>query len=151
MIKIICIGKKHDALFAGAIEHYQERLSKWHKLEWLILPPSGSAEVAARDEESSRIISKITTHDFVILLDETGKNITSPELAQYIEIAQNSSKQIVLIIGGAYGVNAAVKDRANNTIAFGQSVFPHQLVRLMLVEQLYRACSINAGSQYHHE
>ena len=150
MIKIICVGKKHEAIYEHAIAHFEKRLFQWQKVEWLILSPSGSDGNDARTDESSRITNKLSKDDFVILLDETGKNITSPELAGYNEKAQNSSKQIVCIIGGAYGVDTQLRTRADEIVAFGQVVFPHQLIRVMLLEQLYRAYSINAGSGYHH-
>ena len=149
-LKIICIGKKHDVMYEQAIAHFEKRLSQWQKSEWLILAPSGDEGDTARIDESERIIDKLNKDDFVILFDETGKNSSSPELAGYIEKAQNSSKQLVCIIGGAYGVSVQLKARADTVISYGQAVFPHQLVRVMLLEQLYRAYSINAGSSYHH-
>jgi 23S rRNA (pseudouridine1915-N3)-methyltransferase len=151
MIKIICIGKKHDQIYEPALTHFEKRLGQRQKVEWLILSPSGDSGNTARDEESNRLLDKINPGDYVILLDETGKNSTSPELASYIEKAQNNSRQIVCLIGGAYGVNAGLKARVDEIIAFGQVVFPHQLIRVMLLEQLYRAYSINNGSGYHHE
>lgn len=151
MLKIICIGKKHESMYAQAIAHFEKRLSQWHKVNWLILPQSGSEYVQAREDESTRILGKLSPQDFVVLLDETGMNVTSPQLAEHIEKAHNSSKQIICIIGGAYGVNEQLKKRADACVAFGQAVFPHQLVRVMLLEQVYRAYSINAGSSYHHE
>lgn len=151
MIKIICIGKKHDAIYEHALAHFEKRLSQWQKVDWLILAPSGDSGNTAKDEESKRLLEKTNANDYVVVLDETGKNITSPGLAGYIEKAQNSSRQIVCIIGGSYGVSAQLKARADEVIAFGQAVFPHQLIRVMLLEQLYRAYSINSGSGYHHE
>ena len=150
MIKIICIGKKHETMYEPAIAHFEKRLNQWQKVEWIILPQSGHAEELARNDESARILSKISSGDSVILLDETGNNITSPALAGLVEKANNSARQIVCVIGGAYGVDARLKTRADAVVALGQAVFPHQLVRVMLLEQLYRACSINAGSSYHH-
>jgi 23S rRNA (pseudouridine1915-N3)-methyltransferase len=137
-------------MFEQAITHYEKRLSQWQRIEWLIMPASGIEGESARDEESGRILDRISSRDFVILLDEKGKNISAPEIAHVIEQCQNTSKQIICIIGGAYGVNDLVKVRANETHAFGSVVFPHQLMRIVLLEQLYRAYSINAGSGYHH-
>lgn len=89
--------------------------------------------------------------DFVILLDEHGKELSSPELAQFIEKrCMDSGKRIVFVIGGAYGVEQSVKDRADFTWSLSKLVFPHELVRLILAEQIYRACTIIKNESYHH-
>ena len=151
MIKIICIGKKHDALYEGAISHFEKRIQHYAKLQWLLLPHSSFESDEARKEESIRILENIQSADFVLLLDETGKNASSPELASLIDRAQYSSQDICIVIGGAYGVDSSVQTRANFVLSFGRAVFPHQLVRLMIVEQLYRSFSILSGGKYHHE
>lgn len=151
MITILCVGKKHEQLFAAAIAHYEQRLAPFSRIKWQILAPSGFDGQRARDDESNRIVARLSPDDVVILLDEKGRDFTSQDLATYIERARTSSRTIVCIIGGAYGVNDAVRQRANHCLAFGSSVFPHQLVRVMLLEQLYRAHSLLAGSKYHHE
>ncbi len=87
-----------------------------------------------------------------MLLDENGNTSSSPQLAYYLEKLQNSSvKRLALIIGGSYGVNREVVDKCNVEVSLSRMVFPHQIVRLLVVEQLYRAFSINHGSKYHHE
>lgn len=151
MIKIICVGKKHDELFAAAIEHYEKRIRRLCTMEWYICPHGQGDESAVRSEESLKILDKLPLSAFVVLFDERGKNFTNHNLAQYIQNAQNSSRDIVIIIGGSYGVSDAVRARANYVLAFGSSVFPHQLIRIMVVEQLYRSLSLLAGSKYHHE
>lgn len=89
--------------------------------------------------------------DFVILLDEHGKELSSPELAQFIEKrCMDSGKRIVFVIGGAYGVEQSVKDRADFTWSLSKLIFPHELVRLILSEQIYRACTIIKNESYHH-
>jgi 23S rRNA (pseudouridine1915-N3)-methyltransferase len=151
MIKIICVGKKHDSIYADAIAHFEKRLGVYTKFAWTLLPHSSLEGNTARDEESIRIIQKLSQDDYVILLDETGELITSADLASHIERAQNSSRTITCIIGGAYGVSEELKNRADLKVAFGRVVFPHQLMRVLVLEQLYRSHSILAGSKYHHD
>jgi len=150
MITVICLGKKHESMYEQAIAHFEGRLKPYTKLALVLLPHSSLENLEARAEESARIIARISTDEYVVLLDELGQNLTSPELAQKIELAQNSSKNMTFIIGGAYGVDDSIKNRADSIVAFGKAVFPHQLMRVMLLEQVYRAYSILAGSKYHH-
>ena len=151
MLKIICIGKKHEDIYLGSIAHFESRLKPFVKLEWRLLPHSSLEGDYARKEESERILNSTSADEYVILLDETGSSLSSPEIASFIEKAQNSSRNIVIIIGGAYGVDDSVKNRADQILSFGKAVFPHQLMRVMVLEQCYRAYSILAGSKYHHE
>lgn len=89
--------------------------------------------------------------DFVILLDETGKELSSTDLSQFIEKrCMDSGKRVVFIIGGAYGVSQEIKDRADFTWSLSKLVFPHEIVRIILAEQVYRACTIIRGEKYHH-
>ena len=150
MIKISAVGKKHEAMYEMALTHFEKRLSQWQRIEWIILPPSGNGTDQARSEESSHILHRLNSKDFVILLDEQGQQVTSPQVADHIEKAQVISRQIVCVIGGAFGVDEQLKARADVVVSFGKVVFPHQLIRVMLTEQLYRAYSILAGSGYHH-
>ena len=115
------------------------------------LPHSQFTADRARQEESERILSRLKAEDFVILLDERGKNIDSPALSRLIEAEISHGRQIVVIIGGAYGVDDRVLGRANFVWSLSRLVFPHQLVRLILTEQLYRAQEIARGGGYHHE
>lgn len=151
MIQIIAIGKKHEAWIAEGIGRYEKRLKRPLDVLWLLLPHSSREGHAAREEESKRILEKVTTDDFVILLDERGKNITSPQFASLLETPLAYSKRVVVIIGGAYGVDETVHARADFVWSLSQLVFPHQLVRLILAEQLYRAQEIIAGHPYHHD
>lgn len=145
-ILIICVGKKHDALLSPSIEHYEGRLKHFVRVEWQIIP---SSDIGS---ESSSICDKLKPNDKVVLLDEDGKSVDNVGLAQVIEQTQNNAvDRLVLIIGGAYGVNDDVKSRADYIFSLSKLVFPHQLVRLILVEQLYRSYSILSGSKYHHD
>lgn len=150
MIKIICIGKKHEKWIISGLQMYQERLKQPWNVNWELLPHSNFSEDRARIEESERILRRIKGDEFVILLDERGKNISSIELADIIEEKFNFSREVVIIIGGAYGVDKSVFERANFVWSLSKLVFPHQLVRLVLAEQIYRAQEISSGGKYHH-
>lgn len=150
MITILAIGKKDDDWVSPGVQRFESRLKKPFDLNWLILPHSTLSDAAARQEESGRILSRISAHAFVILLDERGDNLTSPEFSQLLEARFTVNKQIIFIIGGAYGVDDRVHQRADVVWSLSSLVFPHQLVRLILVEQLYRAQQITAGHPYHH-
>lgn len=150
MITIISIGKKHEDWVASGIERYQKRLRAPFSVEWVLLPPSGYDEPRARQEESERIKNMLKPSDYVVLLDERGKALDSPALSKLLQDQFNSSKQIVIIIGGAYGVDQSLHDRANYIWSLSPLVFPHQLVRLILTEQIYRAQEIENGGGYHH-
>lgn len=150
-LRIIAVGKKHEDWIDGGVKRYQDRLKKPFELEWVFLPFSSLDGLRARQEESGRIISRLEPSDFVILLDETGKNVDSPSLSRIIGDQIDRSKRVTLIIGGAYGVDEAVKSRADFVWSLSNLVFPHQLVRLILCEQLYRAQEIYYNHPYHHE
>jgi len=149
-IRIIAIGKKHESWVAEGIGRYQKRLKQPFKTEWVILPHSSLPDIRARQEESQRILLRINASDYVILLDERGESIDSPELSTLLRKILESSKDVVIIIGGAYGVDDTVMNRANFAWSLSRLVFPHQLVRLILTEQLYRAQEIASGNPYHH-
>jgi len=149
-IRIIAIGKKHEDWVAEGIERYQKRLKRPFNVEWVLLPHSALSGVIAPQEESERILSRLNANDYVILLDEKGKNIDSPSLSELLQRPLQSSKEVVIIIGGAYGVDSTIHSRANFVWSLSQLVFPHQLVRLILTEQIYRAQEISGGRPYHH-
>lgn len=150
-IVIISVGKKHDASVATVINDYTKRLKRAIDVSWELVGPSGFDEPKARQSESIAITAKLKPNDIVWLLDERGKQLTSPALAAQINVLQYQGVQrLVFVIGGAYGVDDALRARADFTWSLSELVFPHQLVRLMLVEQLYRATEINRGSGYHH-
>ena len=150
-MRIIAIGKKHEKWVLNGIELFEKRLKKPFNLSWDILPHSNFAEEKAREEETQRILAKIKPSDFVILLDERGKNISSPELAKMLSNGFVNSQNFVIVIGGAFGVSEELSQRANFVWSISKLVFPHQIVRLILVEQIYRAQEISSGGKYHHE
>ena len=147
-ITILSIGKKNEPWIQPGVFRFLERLRAPLAAEMIILPHSSFEGDRARQEESERLLSRIKDSDFTILLDERGKNLSSPELSDLI--SNHINKHIVFIIGGAYGVTDEMRQRANVTWSLPNLVFPHQLVRLILAEQLYRAQEIHRGSHYHH-
>lgn len=148
-IKIIAVGKKHEKWVTQGIDRYESRLRKPWGVSWVYLPHSSLAEEQARAEESKRILEKVSSDDYLILLDERGKNLSSPELSALLN-SNLGFKQVVLVIGGAYGVDESVRSRANTVWSLSKLVFPHQLVRLILTEQIYRAGEIANNRPYHH-
>ena len=150
-LKVLTVGKKHESWVSEGIERYQKRLRAPFSFEWVLLPHSSIEGDRARQEESERILSRLRDDDFVVLLDERGNNIDSPTLSRLYEDELSHGKQIVVIIGGAYGVDDRIHQRADMVWSLSKLVFPHQLVRLILAEQIYRAQEIARGGAYHHE
>lgn len=151
MIRIIAIGRKHESWVSEGVDRYEKRLSKPWNCEWILLPHSSLEADRARQDESERILARLKDDDFVVLLDERGKLLDSPALSQALQSQLDKSRPIICIIGGAYGVNEALTARADLVWSLSPLVFPHQLVRLILTEQLYRAQEIAAHRPYHHE
>lgn len=149
-VKILAVGKKHEPWVAEGIARYEKRLRKPFEVTWQLLPHSSREGEAARLEESERLLARVDRDQVVVLLDERGRNLSSPELARTLQDAFDASCTVVLLIGGAYGVDDRVRSRADAVWSLSRLVFPHQLVRLMVSEQLYRAQEITAGRPYHH-
>ena len=150
MIRILAIGKRHESWIQDGLERYEKRLRAPWNAEWVLLPHSAREDTQARNEESQAILSRIQDADYVILMDETGKTLSSPALSAHLRTQIDSSRRIVVVIGGAYGVNDSLISRANFVWSLSPLVFPHQLVRLILIEQLYRSQEIALGNPYHH-
>ncbi|GAB3187122.1 23S rRNA (pseudouridine(1915)-N(3))-methyltransferase RlmH [Nesterenkonia suensis] len=149
-IGVVAIGKKHEKWATDGIERYTQRLRKPYDLSWKLLPHSSRDGDAARTEESARILGAIKPQDHVVLLDERGKNIDSPALAEHLQSQFDHGHPVVLVIGGAYGVDHELHARADFVWSLSKLVFPHQLVRMILAEQVYRAQEIAGGRPYHH-
>jgi 23S rRNA (pseudouridine1915-N3)-methyltransferase len=149
------VGKNHEPYVKEGIELFTKRIGNYYPVEWNILPsPKNAAILSEADlkkKEGEMITGFLQKDDWLVLLDENGKMLGSEGLANFIQQRANeSTKNIVFLIGGAFGVSDAVKQRANFTWSLSRLVFPHQLVRLILAEQVYRACSINRNEKYHH-
>lgn len=143
MIKIIAGGKKSAGWVLEAQQEYEKRLKKPFDIKWEIYEEEKLAKKLANWEFKSK--------ELVILADERGTNISSVELSEKLVKAFNDSREVVVIIGGAFGVNEEVREKADFVWSFSRLVFPHMLMRVMMVEQIYRAQEIAHGGKYHHE
>lgn len=150
-LHILAIGKKHEDWVADGITRYQKRLKAPFTAEWVLMAHSSFDGPAAREDESGRILSRLSAYDYIILMDERGKELTSPTFSDVVKEQLDHSRKVLIIIGGAYGVTDELRDRADLVWSLSPLVFPHQLVRLILTEQLYRAQQIALGGSYHHE
>ncbi len=149
------VGKNHEPYVKEGIDQFTKRISNYYPVEWQIIPSPKNAgmlsEMDLKKKEGETILDFLQKDDYLVLLDERGKQPGSEELATFIQQRANESiKNLVFLIGGAFGVSEAVKKRSNYTWSLSKLVFPHQLVRLILAEQVYRACSINRNEKYHH-
>ncbi len=153
---ILCsIGKRHESYIKQGVDDFTKRINNYFAVDWAIVPPPKIAATLPESElkkaEAKLVLQLVQQDDFLILLDEKGKQITSPQLAQLLQQKANEScKRIIFLIGGAYGVDETVFKRANYILSLSQMVFPHMLVRLILAEQVYRACTILRNEKYHH-
>ena len=151
MITIITVGKKHDPLLADATTDYEKRLHAPFQVRWVFLPHSASDGLAARRSESQAILAMLKPTEYVMLLDERGKLLDSLAFSAKLTALSVGSRPVVIIIGGAYGVDETLTKRADFVWSLSPLVFPHRLVRLILTEQIYRAQAIDGGLKYHHE
>lgn len=156
-MKIACwsVGKAHESYVKEGVEDFTKRISRYFKVAWTIIPVPKNAgmlsEMDLKKKEGELILEWLSKDDYLVLLDERGKQFSSEALATFIQARANeSTKQLVFLIGGAFGVDEAVAQRANYKWSLSQLVFPHQLVRLLLAEQVYRACTILKNEKYHH-
>lgn len=150
------IGKNNEPYVKAGIEEFTNRISKYYKAEWTVIPlPKNSgmmSEMDLKKKEGEIILAWLSKDDYLVALDEKGKQMSSEGLAAFIQKRANESeKKIVFLIGGAFGLDDAVLKRANFIWSLSQLVFPHQLVRLILAEQVYRACTIIRNEKYHHK
>ncbi len=155
-IKLIVVGKTDEKCLEQLINKYYKRLHSFVSFEEIIIPDIKNAKKLSateqKDKEAKLILNKIEKNDFVILLDEKGKEFTSVEFAGYLQKRMNSGlKNLLFIIGGPYGFSDEVYARANQKIALSKMTFSHQLIRLIFAEQLYRAFTIINHHPYHHE
>ena len=143
MIKVICGGKRNAGWAGDGIGEYEKRLKKPFNVEFEFY----------EEEKLAKFLEKwpFSGNDYVILCDERGENISSIDFSQKLERCFMNSKNVVIIVGGAFGVTDEVREKANFVWSFSKLVFPHMLFRLMLTEQIYRAMEIANGSKYHHE
>lgn len=148
-MKIICVGKIKEEYFKNAIKEYQTRLSKYTKLEIVELNDYSLTPSLNKQKEGEEILKNIKDKDYVITLEITGRKYNSIELAKKIEKIQIINSNIVFVIGGSDGLSEDVKKRSNEKISFSDLTFPHQLFRVMLLEQMYRSYKILNNESYH--
>ncbi|GAA4331530.1 23S rRNA (pseudouridine(1915)-N(3))-methyltransferase RlmH [Flaviaesturariibacter amylovorans] len=150
------IGKNHEPYVKAGIDDFTKRLSRYFPAEWQILPVPRNAATMAEPElrrrEGELVLDWLKPDDFLVALDERGKMLSSEGLAAFLQQrATESTRHIVFLIGGAFGLDPAVLKRAQLQWSLSALTFPHQLVRLLLAEQLYRACTILRNEKYHHK
>ena len=154
-IKLLAIGKTDNAPLQNLIKEYENRLRHYIKFELDIIPDikntKNLSDVQQKEKEGELIVKNLNTTDVLILLDENGKHFGSVEFSNYLQKKMNSGiKQLVLVIGGPYGFSDAIYAKAHGKISLSKMTFSHQMVRLFVVEQLYRAFTILKNEPYHH-
>lgn len=156
-IKIISVGKLKEKYLVQGINEYTKRLSKYCKITLVEVPDEKAPEklseaemIQVKEKEGERILAKIKEQEYVFALAINGQNPSSEDFAATLDKLQTSGKsQFAFIIGASLGLSDQVLKRSNSQISFGKMTYPHQLMRLILVEQIYRAFRINAGEPYH--
>ncbi|RYY34657.1 MAG: 23S rRNA (pseudouridine(1915)-N(3))-methyltransferase RlmH [Sphingobacteriaceae bacterium] len=155
-ITLLTVGKTEDAYIKEGIEKYVNRLKHYIKFEIADLPELKNTKALSEEQQKSReaelILKKLTPLDHVVLLDEKGSEFTSTQFSNYINKHMvGSASHLVFIVGGPYGFDATVHQRANDKVSLSRMTFSHQMVRLFFIEQLYRAFTIIKGEPYHHQ
>ena len=154
---LVCVGKIKEKYLQQGIEEYMKRLKPYTKLQIIEVPdePVGenlspaSLEIA-KNKEGEKILQKIPVGSFVIVLDSRGNNLSSPELSHKLDtLAVNGHSDICWVIGGSCGCSMGVVERADLLLSFGKQTFPHQLMRMILLEQIYRSFRISRNEPYH--
>ena len=149
------VGKMHESFVKEGVELFTKRISHYYSVEWKMFPSAKNSASLTEEEikktEAIPILNSIQKDDIVVALDENGKQWTSPELASFmVQKANESTKTLIFLIGGAYGLNETILKKCHYKWSLSKLVFPHQLVRLILAEQVYRACTIIRNEKYHH-
>ena len=148
MIKIVCVGKVKEKFYREAIDEYLKRLSKYTKVSILEVPDTSDSNLSLK-KEGAEILKKIKENEFVITLEIGGKMVDSLEMADLIDKTFNTHSVITFAIGGSYGLSEDVLKRSNYRLSFSKLTFPHQLFRVVLLEQIYRCFKINNNESYH--
>jgi 23S rRNA (pseudouridine1915-N3)-methyltransferase len=153
--ELVMVGKTTDKHFQASTEEYVRRVSHYMPFSLTVIPELKAtrslSEEQQRQAEGEQILRLLQPGDTVVLLDEHGQELRSIELARWLEQKRQTARRLVFVIGGPYGFSPAVYARANEQLSLSRLTFSHQMVRLVFVEQLYRACTIIKGEPYHHE
>jgi 23S rRNA (pseudouridine1915-N3)-methyltransferase len=157
-MKIECwaVGKQHELYVSPGINDFTQRIANYYPVEWRLFNLKKTAasftEQKLKQEENEWIQAALKAEDWLVCLDEKGKSLTSRKLAGFIQDRGNEAvKKLVFLIGGAYGLDESILKKSKFTWSLSALTFPHQLVRLILVEQIYRACTIGRNEKYHHD
>jgi 23S rRNA (pseudouridine1915-N3)-methyltransferase len=154
-LQLWSVGKDHESYVKAGVDDFTRRISRYYPVDWKILPtPRNAATLSQTDlkkKEGELILEVLEKDDYLVVLDENGKQMSSEGLAKFIQTRANDSvRNVIFLIGGAFGLDERVLQRANHKWSLSQLTLPHQLVRLVLAEQLYRACTIQRNEKYHH-
>jgi 23S rRNA (pseudouridine1915-N3)-methyltransferase len=154
-IQLWSVGKDHEPYVKAGVDDFTKRISRYYPVEWKIIPsPKNAGTLSQADlkkKEAVILLENLTRDDYLVALDEKGKQLYSEGLAQFIQGRANESvRNLVFLIGGAFGLDETILQRANHQWSLSQLTLPHQLVRLLLAEQVYRACTILRNEKYHH-
>jgi len=154
-ITLLLTGKTTDTRLASLIDDYRQRLTHYVPFELVVVPDIKNAKSLSAEQlktaEGEALLARLTPAMDVILLDEHGKEFRSIEYAEWLQKKMGSGRDLTLVIGGAYGFSKEVYARANGQLSLSQMTFNHQMIRLMAIEQIYRAMTILRGEPYHHE
>ena len=154
-IHLFMIGSTSDSRLQSLIEDYRQRLKHYVPFEGVVLPDVKNAKSLSQEQlksaEGEALLGRLNPAMDVYLLDEHGREYRSVEFADFLQKRMSSGKDLALVIGGAYGFSKEVYDRANGKLSLSQMTFSHQMIRIMAIEQIYRAMTILRGEPYHHE
>ena len=153
--ELIVVGRTTDRHFDAGIRDYVERITHYMPFSICVIPElKGTTHISEEQQKTAEgelILKQLQPQDTVVLLDEHGQELRSVELASWLEHKRAVARRLVFVIGGPYGFSSAVYQRANDKLSLSRLTFSHQMVRLVFVEQIYRACTIIKGEPYHHE
>ena len=155
-IELLCIGKDNADAFEEALSQYVKKIKQYNNFDIVVIPYLKNTKSLSFEEQKKKegelLLKKIAVSDFVVLLDERGREISSVEFAKFLQQKMNSGiKKLIFVIGGAYGFSEAVYQRQNAKISLSKLTFPHLMTRLIFTEQLYRAFTILHNEPYHHD
>lgn len=155
-INVVCVGKIKEKFFRDAIDEYSKRLSRYCKLDILELPdekipnnPSDKTVEEIKEKECNNIIDHLKKDSYIVCLDLTGKQFSSEELSRELDNLSLTTSNITFVIGGSLGLNKKILSMSDKIISFSKMTFPHQLIRIFLLEQIYRSFKISNGEVYH--
>jgi 23S rRNA (pseudouridine1915-N3)-methyltransferase len=154
-IQLWSIGKDHEPYVKMGITDFTKRISRYYPVEWKIIPAPKNAGLLSQPDlkkkEAEILLEGLSKDDYLVALDERGRQMGSQGLAEFIQLrANDSTRSLIFLIGGVYGLDDTMLKRADYDWSLSQLTLPHQLVRLLLAEQLYRACTIQRNEKYHH-